>query len=214
MATPSPAPAPPAYTFAFTPLLTPLLAAKPSASTHHGPTSLVCKHYLRGLCKKGAACDFAHSYNLRGMPVCAYFARHGNCSNGDECLYAHTAAAPAPCASYARGFCPLGPRCAAAHVRVEKMCECYVAGFCPEGRACARGAHVRWKEDVPRPVPKKVLSREEEEREREEAERREREEEEREGERWRERRGGGGGGGWKDRGGRGRGGMGWRGRGR
>ncbi|TKA78488.1 hypothetical protein B0A49_01478 [Cryomyces minteri] len=187
MATPSPAPAPPAYTFAFTALLTPLLAAKPSASTHHGPTSLVCKHYLRGLCKKGAACDFAHSYNLRGMPVCAYFARHGNCSNGDECLYAHAAAPPPPCASYAT-------RAASAR--------------------WGRGAPRRmWKEDVPRPVPKKVLSREEEEREREETERKEREEDEREGERWRERRGGGGGG-WKDRGGRGRGGMGWRGRGR
>ncbi|KAG9103942.1 RNA-binding component of cleavage and polyadenylation factor [Ceratobasidium sp. 370] len=30
----------------------------------------VCKHWLRGLCKKGDACEFLHEYNLRHGPEC------------------------------------------------------------------------------------------------------------------------------------------------
>lgn len=44
----------------------------------------VCKHWLRGLCKKGQNCDFMHEYNLRKMPECWFFAKYGFCSNGDE----------------------------------------------------------------------------------------------------------------------------------
>ncbi|KAK1767131.1 hypothetical protein QBC33DRAFT_539294 [Phialemonium atrogriseum] len=51
--------------------------------------SLVCKHWLRGLCKKGEGCEFLHEYNLRRMPECNFFVRNGYCSNGDECLYLH-----------------------------------------------------------------------------------------------------------------------------
>ena len=30
----------------------------------HSFNSLVCKHWLRGLCKKGDQCEFLHEYNL------------------------------------------------------------------------------------------------------------------------------------------------------
>ena len=44
---------------------------------------MVCKHWLRGLCKKGDAnCEFIHEYNLRKMPECSFFVRAGYCSNG------------------------------------------------------------------------------------------------------------------------------------
>lgn len=44
----------------------------------------MCKHWLRGLCKKGAGCEFMHEYHLRKMPECWFFAKYGFCSNGDE----------------------------------------------------------------------------------------------------------------------------------
>ncbi|KEZ42221.1 hypothetical protein SAPIO_CDS6070 [Scedosporium apiospermum] len=37
-----------------------------------GLNSLVCKHWLRGLCKKGEQCEFLHEYNLRKMPECGW----------------------------------------------------------------------------------------------------------------------------------------------
>jgi cleavage and polyadenylation specificity factor subunit 4 len=30
----------------------------------HSNNNLVCKHWLRGLCKKGDACEFLHEYNV------------------------------------------------------------------------------------------------------------------------------------------------------
>ena len=30
----------------------------------HSINNLVCKHWLRGLCKKGDQCEFLHEYNL------------------------------------------------------------------------------------------------------------------------------------------------------
>jgi cleavage and polyadenylation specificity factor subunit 4 len=70
--------------------------------------STVCKHWLRGLCKKGEACEFLHEYNLRRMPECWWFAKYGFCSAGDECLYAHPKERRIECPDYNRGFCKLG----------------------------------------------------------------------------------------------------------
>ncbi|KUL87543.1 hypothetical protein ZTR_04525 [Talaromyces verruculosus] len=56
-------------------------------SVTHG--SLVCKHFLKGLCKKGFKCEYLHEYNLRRMPECASFSRSGYCPNGEDCLYHH-----------------------------------------------------------------------------------------------------------------------------
>jgi cleavage and polyadenylation specificity factor subunit 4 len=68
----------------------------------------VCKHWLRGLCKKGDACEFLHEYNLRRMPECWWFAKYGFCSAGDDCLYAHPNERKVECPDYRRGFCKLG----------------------------------------------------------------------------------------------------------
>lgn len=80
----------------------------PTPSTIQGRT--VCKHWLRGLCKKDAQCEYLHEYNLRKMPECYFFTRHGFCSSGDECMYLHiTPRQRRPeCRSYTAGFCRAG----------------------------------------------------------------------------------------------------------
>ena len=117
--------------------------------------SLVCKHWLRGLCKKGESCEFLHEYNVRKMPECNFFVRNGYCSNGDECLYLHIdpQSKLPPCPHYEQGFCPLGPRCSKKHVR-KKLCPYYLAGFCPNGKTCKEGAHPRWEKDLEKPTAK------------------------------------------------------------
>lgn len=121
-----------------------------------GHGTLVCKHFLKGLCKKGIKCEYLHEYNLRALPECQMFVRSGrlSCQNGEDCLYQH---APEEkrrprCEHYDQGFCPLGPRCAKKHVR-NKLCPYYLVGFCPQGRACQFGAHARFREDLPPPQP-------------------------------------------------------------
>jgi len=120
-----------------------------------GFNSLVCKHWLRGLCKKGESCEFLHEYNLRKMPECNFFVRNGYCSNGDECLYLHVdpLSRLPPCPHYDRGFCALGPRCSKRHLR-RRLCPAYLAGFCPDGRACRDGAHPRWRTDLEKATAK------------------------------------------------------------
>ena len=113
----------------------------------------VCKHWLRGLCKKGDACEFLHEYNLRRMPECWWYAKYGFCSAGDECLYAHPKERKVECPDYNRGFCVLGmcvitfpvtrelnesgPSCPRKHVR-RVACQLYLTGFCPAGPDCPR----------------------------------------------------------------------------
>jgi len=143
-----------------------------STNTSFSINSLVCKHWLRGLCKKGETCEFLHEYNLRRMPECIYFARHQNCSNGDECLFLHVDpdTKRALCPHYERGFCPLGPRCALRHVFQPAICPFYLVGFCPEGPRCTRGAHARFPTDLKKPEVRIEKSKEELERERMERE--------------------------------------------
>ena len=80
----------------------------PSHPRERERLSTVCKHWLRGLCKKGDACEFLHEYNLRRMPECWWYAKYGYCSAGDECLYAHPKERKVECPDYKRGFCRLG----------------------------------------------------------------------------------------------------------
>lgn len=133
----------------------------------HG--TLVCKHYLKGLCKKGIKCEYLHEYNLRRMPECQSFSRSGYCPNGDECLYQHIPADKkrSLCEHYERGFCPLGQRCAKKHVR-RNLCPFYLAGFCPDGKTCKHGAHPRWTEteNLPKPMVRAEKTMEDIERER------------------------------------------------
>jgi len=133
------------------------------------------------------------------------------CANGADCLYQHVDPVfkKPPCAHYERGFCPLGPRCAARHVKRKPVCRFYLAGFCPNGRECLEGGHPVWREtsEMNRPEVKIVLSAEERELERERLLAQwEKDEESRDfGSGYRGRGGGRGRGrkGWVDRGGRG-----------
>jgi cleavage and polyadenylation specificity factor subunit 4 len=147
--------------------------------------SLICKHWMRGLCKKGESCEFLHEYNLRRMPECNHWQRHQICPQGDDCPYQHTDPAfKRPlCPHYERGFCPLGPICANRHVRRDKICPYYLAGFCPNGRGCQEGVHPRFPNDLKKPEVMTQKTPEELEREREEREKQAREEEERDRER-------------------------------
>lgn len=174
--------------------------------------SLVCKHWLRGLCKKGETCEFLHEYNLRRMPECSYYARTQTCSNGDDCLYLHIdpEAKRPSCPHYDRGFCPLGPHCSLKHNKKERICPFYLCGFCPAGPQCKDGAHPRFPTDLEKPKVRIEKTQEELDAERAEREREMMRREEEERERGEERgfRGGRGGrGGWRGnkRGGRGRG---------
>ncbi|EXJ56648.1 hypothetical protein A1O7_06992 [Cladophialophora yegresii CBS 114405] len=111
---------------------------------HHQNDNYVCKHWLKGLCKKADACDYLHEYNLRKMSECQFYNQNGYCQNGDECLYVHVKeGSKLPmCEDYNKGFCEKGPRCPNRHVR-RKLCEFYLAGFCPDGRECKHGVHLK-----------------------------------------------------------------------
>lgn len=113
---------------------------------HYGRNNdnYVCKHWLKGLCKKGDECDYLHEYNLRKMSECQFYNQNGYCQNGDECLYVHVkedSKLPV-CEDYNAGFCEKGPRCSKRHVR-KKLCEFYLAGFCPDGKDCKFGVHLK-----------------------------------------------------------------------
>ncbi|KAH9825188.1 hypothetical protein DFH28DRAFT_878486 [Melampsora americana] len=125
----------------------------PQLTTHpSNPSSLhaktVCKHWLRGLCKKGNSCEFLHEYNLRTMPECWFFGKYGFCSNGDECMYLHVdeRMRVLECMDYRRGFCSKGPTCSQKHIR-RPICQSYIIGFCPLGKNCNQGGHPKFETD-------------------------------------------------------------------
>jgi cleavage and polyadenylation specificity factor subunit 4 len=170
---------------------------KDQAPQHHfgrQNDNYVCKHWLKGLCKKGDACDYLHEYNLRKMSECQFYNQNGYCQNGDECLYVHVKEeSKLPmCEDYNKGFCEKGPKCGKRHVR-KKLCEFYMAGFCPDGPECKNGVHLK---------SGKAGKEAEEERLRKErvAELARREDEQRREFGWKNKKGRGGGGGrWKDK---------------
>lgn len=75
-----------------------------------GERTVVCKHWLRHLCKKGDDCEFLHEYDTAKMPICYFFQKFGECNNKD-CQYMHVDAESMKirdCAWYNRGFCKHG----------------------------------------------------------------------------------------------------------
>ncbi|OON13626.1 hypothetical protein X801_10599 [Opisthorchis viverrini] len=61
--------------------------------------TVVCKHWLRGLCKKGDDCEFLHEYDMTKMPECYFFSKFGECMN-KECPFLHIdPASKVPCAA-------------------------------------------------------------------------------------------------------------------
>ncbi|KAI0990699.1 hypothetical protein GJ496_009230 [Pomphorhynchus laevis] len=101
-----------------------------------GDKSIVCKHWLRGLCKKGDECEFLHEYDISRMPECYFFSKFGQCMN-KECIFLHLdpESKIRDCPWYDRGFCRHGPHCKNRHVR-RTLCQSYLAGFCPHGTEC------------------------------------------------------------------------------
>jgi len=105
---------------------------------------IVCKHWLRGLCKKGEYCEYLHEYDMSRMPECYFFSKFGECSNA-ECMYRHVDLDKKrnECPYYARGFCKHGPKCRHRHVK-RVACPNYLAGFCKDGPECMFG-HARFE---------------------------------------------------------------------
>ena len=113
--------------------------APPNVRVDPRRNRIVCRHWLRGLCKKGDACDFLHKLDHDRMPECRYFSQYGECGN-KECVFLHIRPEEkqTDCPWFARGFCKHGQRCRHRHTR-KKPCPRYLAGFCPEGPDCPFG---------------------------------------------------------------------------
>ncbi|KAG8505162.1 putative cleavage and polyadenylation specificity factor subunit 4-like protein, partial [Galemys pyrenaicus] len=103
---------------------------------NHGSKQVVCKHWLRGLCKKGDQCKFLHQYDVSRVPTCYFYSEFGGCNN-KECSFLHVnpAGKSWTCPWYDQGFCKDGPLCKYRHVR-RKMYTNYLVGFCPQGPEC------------------------------------------------------------------------------
>lgn len=101
-----------------------------------GDRTIVCKHWLRGLCKKGDDCEFLHEFDMTKMPECFFFSKYGQCNN-KECPFLHIDPDQKmkDCPWYDRGFCRHGPNCKNRHVR-RLICQCYLSGFCLDGPKC------------------------------------------------------------------------------
>ncbi|XP_031637624.1 cleavage and polyadenylation specificity factor subunit 4 [Contarinia nasturtii] len=114
-----------------------------------GDRTIVCKHWLRGLCKKGDQCEFLHEYDMTKMPECYFYSRFNACHN-KECPFLHIdpESKIKDCPWYDRGFCRHGPNCRHRHIR-RVLCTNYLAGFCPDGTTC-KYMHPRF--ELP-PVP-------------------------------------------------------------
>jgi hypothetical protein len=80
----------------------------------------ICTHWINGLCVKGIACEYLHTYDPSSLPVCKFYMQ-GKCKN-TECIFRHVTAtdsATRVCGEYALGFCKRGPRCDMQHVKRE-----------------------------------------------------------------------------------------------
>lgn len=100
---------------------------------------VVCKHWLRKLCKKNNRCQYLHEYNLSRMPECWFFSKYGTCSN-NECLFLHIDpdSYTNECQWYNKGFCRHGKFCRGKHV-IKNLCHDYMMGYCKNGPLCTSG---------------------------------------------------------------------------
>lgn len=123
-----------------------------------GDRTIVCKHWLRGLCKKGDQCEFLHEYDMTKMPECYFYSRFNACHN-KECPFLHIdpESKIKDCPWYDRGFCRHGPHCRHRHVR-RVLCTNYLAGFCPDGELC-KYMHPRFELPPAPEIPKDQLQK-------------------------------------------------------
>lgn len=88
--------------------------------------TVVCRHWLRDLCMKGAACEFLHQYDLTKMPLC----RHGDRCKVNDCPFRHISEADRlECVFFSQGFCIHGPFCRYKHVNRDRADIPVVADF-------------------------------------------------------------------------------------
>lgn len=88
--------------------------------------TVVCRHWLRDLCMKGAACEFLHQYDLSKMPLC----RHGDNCKIKDCPFRHISEENRmECVFYSQGFCIHGPFCRYKHQRRPREDLPQVANF-------------------------------------------------------------------------------------
>lgn len=118
----------------------------------------MCKHWLRGLCKKGDQCEFLHEYDMTKMPECYFYSRFNACHN-KECPFLHIdpESKIKDCPWYDRGFCRHGPHCRHRHVR-RVLCMNYLSGFCPDGSLC-KYMHPRFELPPPPEVNKDAATK-------------------------------------------------------
>ncbi|CAK4405138.1 unnamed protein product [Aphanomyces euteiches] len=84
--------------------------------------TVVCRHWLRGLCMKGDNCEFLHQYDMSKMPEC----RWGMECQVPECPFRHVPDEDRmECAFYKQGFCSHGAACRYRHVKLPRE-ECPV----------------------------------------------------------------------------------------
>ncbi|RHY13519.1 hypothetical protein DYB25_005694 [Aphanomyces astaci] len=84
--------------------------------------TVVCRHWLRGLCMKGDNCEFLHQYDMSKMPEC----RWGMECQVPECPFRHVPDEDRmECAFYKQGFCSHGAACRYRHVKLSRE-ECPV----------------------------------------------------------------------------------------
>lgn len=76
--------------------------------------TVVCRHWLQGLCQKGDKCDFLHKMVKSKMPPC----RHGKICKIKNCPLKHEEEEErAECALFRQGFCFNGPTCKLKHIK-------------------------------------------------------------------------------------------------
>lgn len=68
-----------------------------------GEKTVVCKHWLRGLCKKGDQCEFLHEYDMTKMPECYFYSKFGKalqigkvCHQVPATIHTHTPSISSP----------------------------------------------------------------------------------------------------------------------
>lgn len=109
-----------------------------------GEKTVVCKHWLRGLCKKGDQCEFLHEYDMTKMPECYFYSKFGPQLRPSTpvTVYRPRREAfndrPVPCLLSLPGECS-NKECPFLHIDPEskiKDCPWYDRGFCKHGGSC------------------------------------------------------------------------------
>lgn len=106
-----------------------------------GEKTVVCKHWLRGLCKKGDQCEFLHEYDMTKMPECYFYSKFGSwiwripfksdCVCPKKILLMFSFCAAGECSNKECPFLHIDPE------SKIKDCPWYDRGFCKHGKYCS-----------------------------------------------------------------------------